>query len=103
MTAMLQMGVSEFLKNTPVNAEEWAKESNEPAAQAKAEVTQRATGPWTPLDGKCNADSMAFVKTVAVAADKGLASIDPQKACTNEFVDKLARMGFQKALGVPGY
>jgi ABC-type nitrate/sulfonate/bicarbonate transport system substrate-binding protein len=103
MTAMMQWGVTEFLKNTDANTAVWAKDSQEPVNQAKAEVTERATAVWNPLDGKCSNDDMNFVKTVAVAADKSLESVDATKGCTDEFTSKLQQMGFQKSIGVKGY
>jgi hypothetical protein len=46
---------------------------------------------------------MQQIKPVMAASNKTLASVDPMTACTNDFVDELNEMGFQKAIGVRGY
>ena len=70
---------------------------------ARADIDAVLTEPWTPLDGKCDPGVMDFAKQVLLAANPDLADVNAADACTNEFVDKLADLGFQKQLGIPGY
>jgi hypothetical protein len=80
-----------------------AKLAEIPVDQATREVdTQLKTEPH-PLDGKCDPQVMQQIKPVMAASNKTLESVDPMTACTNEFVDKLNELGFQKAIGVRGY
>jgi NitT/TauT family transport system substrate-binding protein len=70
---------------------------------ARKQVDTELANTWEPRDGRCDSAVMEFVKQVNLPSNPGLAAVDPQKGCTNEFLDKLKTMGFQKKLGIPGY
>lgn len=103
LTAIYQMGRLDSINKRDVAAQGWAKLAEIPVEQATEEVaTQLKTEPH-PLDGRCDPQIMQQIKPIMAAANKALESVDPMTACTNAFVDKLKEMGFQKAIGVPGY
>jgi ABC-type nitrate/sulfonate/bicarbonate transport system substrate-binding protein len=70
---------------------------------AKAEVESVLTEPWRPLDGKCDPAVMDFAKQTLLPENPDLESVNAADACTNEFVEKLADLGFQKQIGIQGY
>jgi hypothetical protein len=100
---MYQMGHHDSINKVDVATQAWAKIAEIPVEQARPEVAAYLSTEQHPLDGTCDPAVMQLVKEVAVASNKQLESVDPTKACSNEFVDKLKQMGFQKAIQVPGY
>lgn len=70
---------------------------------ARGEVDAVLTEPWRPLDGRCDPVVMDFAKQTLLPENPDLESVDASQACTNEFVDQLAEMGFQEELGIEGY
>jgi NitT/TauT family transport system substrate-binding protein len=103
LTAMYQMGHHDSINKRDVAAQAWAKLAEIPADQAAHEVDTYLKTEQHPLDGTCDPAVMQLIKDVAVSANKELEPVDPATACTNEFIEKLKEMGFQKAVGVPGY
>jgi ABC-type nitrate/sulfonate/bicarbonate transport system substrate-binding protein len=103
LTAIYQMGKLDSINKPEQAAEYWAKIAEIPADRAKIEVDAFEATDQHPVDGKCDPAVMALIKDVSVAANPKLESVDPAAACTNEYIDKLGQMGFQAALGVPGY
>jgi NitT/TauT family transport system substrate-binding protein len=103
LTALYQMGHHDFGNKRDVAAQGWAKLAEIPVDQATEEVNTHLKNEQHPLDGKCDPQVMQQIKQVLTAANKELQSVDPMTACTNRFIDKLNEMGFQKAVGVPGY
>jgi len=71
--------------------------------EAQAEVDAVLTEPWNPFDGTCDPIVMEFAKQTLLPENPDLADVDPADACTNEFVEQLAEMGFQAELGIDGY
>ena len=99
-----QMEAQQWFRDHPDEAADiLAKAINVDVTEAKRQIGLELEEPWTPKDGHCDPAVMQFAKTVAVAANPSLASVDPLQGCTNEFVDKLKSMGFQKKIGIPGY
>lgn len=99
-----QMEAQQWFRDHPDEAADiLAKAINVDVTEAKRQIGLELEEPWTPKDGHCEPAVMQFAKTVAVAANPSLASVDPLQGCTNEFVDKLKSMGFQKKIGIPGY
>jgi ABC-type nitrate/sulfonate/bicarbonate transport system substrate-binding protein len=102
LTAMYQMGRWTTYSDVPTAAKAWAEQAEIPESEAADEVKVR-NEVQRPLDGRCNPEVMDFVKEVLTATDSGLTAVDAKAACTNQFIDKLKQMGFQKKLGVTGY
>ncbi len=99
-----QMEAQQWFRDHPAeSAELLAKAINVDVAEARRQIDLELEEPWSPKDGRCEPAVMQFAKTVAVAANPSLASVDPLQGCTNEFVDRLKTMGFQKRIGIPGY
>jgi NitT/TauT family transport system substrate-binding protein len=99
-----QMEAQQWFRDHPEEAAAiLATAINVDIAEAKRQVTLELEEPWTPKDGRCEPAVMQFAKTVAVAANPALANVDPSQGCTNEFVDRLKTLGFQKKIGIPGY
>lgn len=103
LTAIYQMGKLDSINKPEQAAEYWAKVSEIPADRAKSEVDAFLAADQHPIDGKCDPAVMTLIKDVSVAANPKLESVDAAAACTNEYIDKLDEMGFQAAIGVPGY
>lgn len=72
-------------------------------SDAQEQVKSELAAPWTPRDGRCNNASLRFMKQVLQPSNARIKDVDPTKACTNKYLDKLNSMGFQKKIGVPGY
>ncbi|HEX5040913.1 MAG TPA: ABC transporter substrate-binding protein [Candidatus Limnocylindria bacterium] len=74
-----------------------------PLEDATAELDAVLTEPWRPLDGKCDPVVMDFAKQTLLPENPDIADVNAADACTNDFVDQLAELGFQKAIGIEGY
>jgi ABC-type nitrate/sulfonate/bicarbonate transport system substrate-binding protein len=70
---------------------------------ATAEVEAVLTEPWRPFDGTCDPVVMDFAKQTLLPENPDLENVNAADACTNEFVEQLAEMGFQESIGIPGY
>jgi ABC-type nitrate/sulfonate/bicarbonate transport system substrate-binding protein len=104
LTALYQWGVHDWMHNDADKSTKiWADVSEEPLDQAKQEIAILKAINWTPIDGRCDTATFEFQKSVLTATNKSLDSVDPKSVCTDEYVDKLKEMGFQKTLGVTGY
>jgi NitT/TauT family transport system substrate-binding protein len=103
LTAMLLEGSVLMRKDPDMTAQSLSKLAEIPIEDAGRQVDEVLAGPWQPADGKCDPEVLEFTKSVLLAANPDLATIDPQPACTNEFLDKLNELGFQHSIGVPGY
>lgn len=71
--------------------------------EAQGEVEAVLTEPWRPLDGRCDPVVMDFALQTLLPENPDLEEVDAADACTNEFVEQLAEMGFQADLGIEGY
>ncbi len=96
-------GITEMRKQTDKAAEFLAKDAEIPLATAKAQVALEIAAAWEPRDGRCDNKVFEFTKQVLLPSNPAIANVDPTKACTNLYLDKLAALGFQKKIGVPGY
>jgi len=96
-------GITEMRRQPDKAAEFLAKDANIPLADAKNQVAIELAAPWEPRDGRCDPTVMQFTKTVLLPSNPAIANVDPTKACTNDYLDKLKDLGFQKKIGVPGY
>ena len=96
-------GITEMRKQVDKASEFLAKDSEIPLATAKAQVAIELAAPWEPRDGRCDNKVFEFTKQVNLPSNPAIANVDPTKACTNAYLDKLAALGFQKKIGVPGY
>jgi ABC-type nitrate/sulfonate/bicarbonate transport system substrate-binding protein len=96
-------GITEMRRQPGKAAEFLAKDANIPIADAKNQVTLELAAPWEPRDGRCDPTVMQFTKQVLLPSNPAIANVDPTKACTNDYLDKLKDLGFQKKIGVPGY
>jgi NitT/TauT family transport system substrate-binding protein len=85
------------------SAECLAEAAEIPLDEATAEVEAVLTEPWRPFDGRCDPVVMEFARQTLVPENPDMADVDPAEACTNEFVEQLADMGFQAELGIEGY
>jgi ABC-type nitrate/sulfonate/bicarbonate transport system substrate-binding protein len=82
----------------------YAKElTNIAPEEMRRQIALNQQEPWTPKDGQCRPEDIAFAKTIAVAANPGLANVNELAACNNEFLNKLKDLGLQKKLAIPGY
>ena len=96
-------GETEMRRQPDKAAEFLSKDANIKIEDAKAQVTTELAAPWEPRDGRCDPTVMQFTKSVLLPSNPTIANVDPTKACTNEYLDKLKDLGFQKRIGVPGY
>ncbi len=103
IVAMLLEASVEMRKDHAKTAEYLAEAAQIPLDEAVGEVDVVLNGPFEPIDGRCDPEVMAFTQQVLVATNPDIADVDPNQACSNEVLDKLAEMGFQKQIGVPGY
>lgn len=103
LAAMEQLAQAQFhlVNSVATNAQIWAKVSGEPLSQATSDIKIQLKAPWVPANGKCDAATQKFMQTIVASVNAAVAKIDPQKACTDEFTNKLAQMGFTKALKIP--
>ena len=51
----------------------------------------------------CDPVVMDFAKQTLLPENPDMADVDASQACTNDFVEQLAELGFQKAVGIDGY
>jgi NitT/TauT family transport system substrate-binding protein len=104
LTAIYQMGVQYRLtKGLESNAALWAAKAEIPIEQAREEVQIDLDAGWSPVDGRCNSNTVRFMQEVLAETNPAVSEVDPESICTNQFTDKLKELGFQKALGVEGY
>jgi ABC-type nitrate/sulfonate/bicarbonate transport system substrate-binding protein len=104
LTAMYLEGLTDFLQGPQAkSAATWAKYSEEPLKQATDDVKTELSTKWTPVDGRCNNATFAFEKSVLVGTNPAIKKVDPASVCTDQFLDKLKQLGWQKAIGVQGY
>jgi ABC-type nitrate/sulfonate/bicarbonate transport system substrate-binding protein len=103
LVAMYTMGRKIGITDKEAAAKAWATEAEVSMDQARADVEVELSIPQHPLDGRCAPEMIEFVKEIAASSDDKIKSVNAQDACTNEYVDKLKEMGFQKAIGVEGY
>ena len=96
-------GETEMRKQPDKSAEFLAKETNITLDEAKKQVAAEMAAPWEPRDGMCDPVVMQFTKSVLLPSNPAIANVDPAKACTNDYLNKLKDLGFQKKIGVPGY
>ncbi len=85
------------------SAECLAEAAEIPLEEARAEVEAVLTEPWRPFDGRCDPVVLEFARQTLLPENPDMADVNPGDACTNEFVEQLADMGFQAALGIEGY
>jgi ABC-type nitrate/sulfonate/bicarbonate transport system substrate-binding protein len=103
LVALYQMGRQLELNDQEAAAKAWAAEAEVSMEQARTDITVELAIPRRPTDGRCAPETIAFVREIAAASDDKIKSVNAQDACTNEYIDKLKELGFQKALGVEGY
>jgi ABC-type nitrate/sulfonate/bicarbonate transport system substrate-binding protein len=103
LAALYTMGRHEMITDKEAAAKVWATQGDMPIEQARSDVDVELSIKQHPLDGRCDPAMINFVKEIAASTDAKLESVDAENACTNEYIDKLKAMGFQKALGVEGY
>lgn len=103
LTAAYLEGITEMRKNPERAAVFLAEQGQIPLDNAKAQVAAEMAAPWEPRDGRCEPSVFEFTKQVNIPSNPAIANVDPQKACTNKFLDQLKDMGFHKKIGVPGY
>lgn len=104
LTAAMLEATTEMVKPERLDdvAQAWAADSGEPLAQAKDEIkTELADDNYRPLSGFCTPALLTFMKSLMVQTNPKLKTVDPKQACTNEYLQKLDQMGFQKAIGAP--
>lgn len=70
---------------------------------ARQQIEADVNAPWHPRDGRPDPATFEFAKRVLLSTNPAMANVDPSKAFTTEFVDKLRDLGFYKQLGIPGY
>jgi ABC-type nitrate/sulfonate/bicarbonate transport system substrate-binding protein len=92
-----------WMEDPEGSAECLAEAAEIPLEDAQAEVDAVLTEPWRPFDGRCDPVVMDFAKQTLLPENPDLENVNAADACTNEFVDQLAEMGFQEAIGIPGY
>ena len=92
-----------WMQDAERSAECLAEAAEIPLEEAQAEVDAVLTEPWHPFDGTCDPIVMEFAKQTLLPENPDLEAVDPADACTNEFVEQLAEMGFQAELGIDGY
>jgi ABC-type nitrate/sulfonate/bicarbonate transport system substrate-binding protein len=91
-------------REDPARAAECLADAAEiPLEDAQAEVDAVLTEPWRPFDGTCDPVVMDFARQTLLPENPQMADVNPADACTNEFVEKLADLGFQAEIGIPGY
>ncbi len=103
LTAAYLEGMVQMRKSAERDAEILAEAAKLKPDEAKQQVTTELAAPWTPRDGKCDPKVMDFTKQVLLPSNPTLANVDASKACDNSFLDRLASLGLQKQLGLPGY
>jgi ABC-type nitrate/sulfonate/bicarbonate transport system substrate-binding protein len=103
LTALYTMGRQMGMSNVDAATKAWAAEAEVSPDAARRDVEVELANPQHPLDGRCDPAMITFVREIAVSSDDKLESVDPQNACTNQYIDRLQEMGFQKALGLQGY
>jgi ABC-type nitrate/sulfonate/bicarbonate transport system substrate-binding protein len=103
LTALYTMGRHEMMTDKEAAAQAWATQADMPIEQARADVDVELSIKQHPLDGRCDPAMIDLVKEIAASTDAKLESVGAENACTNEYIDQLQKMGFQKALGVEGY
>lgn len=96
-------GMTEMRKQPDKAAQILATDAQIPLENAKVQVQTELAAPWEPRDGKCDATVMEFTKQTLLPTNPAIAAVDPVKACSNTYLEKLQTMGFQKKIGVPGY
>lgn len=92
-----------WMQDPERSAECLAEAAEIPLEEAQAEVDAVLTEPWRPFDGTCDPVVMDFARQTLLPENPDMADVNPADACTNEFVERLAEMGFQEALGIDGY
>jgi ABC-type nitrate/sulfonate/bicarbonate transport system substrate-binding protein len=92
-----------WMQDVERSAECLAEAADISLEDARAEVEAVLTEPWRPLDGRCDPVVMEFARQTLTPENPQMEEVDPAEACTNEFVDRLAEMGFQAEVGIPGY
>ncbi|HET8570011.1 MAG TPA: ABC transporter substrate-binding protein [Candidatus Limnocylindria bacterium] len=103
LTAVYLEGLT-IMRKDPEGVVKYLSEYGQiPLESAKKQVEVELAAPWEPRDGRCDNTVFEFTKQVNLPSNPAIASVDPTKACTNLYLDKLKDMGFQKAIGVPGY
>jgi NitT/TauT family transport system substrate-binding protein len=101
LVAALEEGQVAWRTNPEKAYECLSTAAEESPEDAKDEIDQLLASPWSPLDGRCNNEIMEFTKSVLVATDPSLESVDASKACDNSVIDKLDSMGFLEQIGSP--
>jgi ABC-type nitrate/sulfonate/bicarbonate transport system substrate-binding protein len=92
-----------WMQDAERSAECLAEAAEIPLEEAQAEVDAVLTEPWRPFDGTCDPVVMEFARQTLLPENPDMADVNPADACTNEFVERLAEMGFQAELGIEGY
>lgn len=103
MVAMLLEGSVEMRVDFERTAEILAEQTGQTQEEALADVTDQLDGPFYPIDGRCDPEIMEFTKQVLLTVNPDLETVDPNEACSNQFLDALEDLGFQQMIGVPGY
>lgn len=103
LVAMYTEANHAWMQDPERSAECLAEAAEIPLEEAQAEVDAVLTEPWRPFDGRCDPVVMEFARQTLLPENPDMAEVDPAEACTNEFVEQLAEMGFQEQLGIPGY
>ncbi len=73
-----------------------------PVEEARSDLDALLEEPWDPFDGRCNPDVMQFTLETLLPLNPELEGLDPNGACTNDFIDQLEELGFPETVGVPG-
>lgn len=103
LVAMYQLGLHYLVTEPEIAVATWAEWADIDLDRAQQEIEDYVGAGIRPLDGRCSPEVFEFMRTILTAADANLASTDPEAACTNLYVDQLAELGFQAAIGVEGY
>lgn len=103
LTALYTIGRQMSRTDVDAATEAWATQAEISPEEARHDVDIEWANPQHPMDGRCDAESINLVKEIAASSDDKIESINAQDACTNEYIDKLKEMGFQKAIGLEGY
>jgi ABC-type nitrate/sulfonate/bicarbonate transport system substrate-binding protein len=103
LTAMYTEANHLWRVDTDKAAECLSKAEEVSLEDAKQEIADVLKEPWRPFDGKCDPVVMDFARQTLLPENPQMADVNPADACTNSFVDQLAGLGFQKAVGIDGY
>ena len=103
LTAMYAEAQVLWMSDPAHTAEALASVAEIPLEDAQEQVDLVLATGWLPLDGRCDEDVMEFTKQTLLPEVPDLEDVDPNEACTNDFIDQLIEMGFYAEIGVPGY